>query len=100
MFTAIRNASSRVSLQQAGDLRGKHGGMELIHRIGTALPETSEPLWRVFLTCARENPNATPKWLGRGLVANEMARALISMVARSMSSNQRLNVLGLAPPII
>jgi radical SAM superfamily enzyme YgiQ (UPF0313 family) len=43
----------------AGDLRGKYGGMELVHRIVTALPEAREPFWRAFLTCARENPNAT-----------------------------------------
>jgi len=42
-----------------GDLRGKVGAMELVHRIVTALPEAREPFWRVFTTCARENPNAT-----------------------------------------
>ena len=42
-----------------GDLRGRVGTMELVHRIVTALPEAREPFWRVFTTCARENPNAT-----------------------------------------
>ena len=42
-----------------GDLRGSVGAMELVHRIVSALPETREPFWRVFTTCARENPNAT-----------------------------------------
>ena len=43
----------------AGDLRAKVGAMELVHRIVTALPEAREPFWRVFMTCAPENPNAT-----------------------------------------
>jgi radical SAM superfamily enzyme YgiQ (UPF0313 family) len=42
-----------------GDLRGRVGAMELVHRIVSALPETREPFWRVFTSCARENPNAT-----------------------------------------
>ena len=42
-----------------GDLRGGVGTMELVHRIVTALPEAREPFWRVFTTCARDNPNAT-----------------------------------------
>ena len=37
-----------------GDLRGRVGTMELVHRIVTALPEAREPFWRVFTTCARE----------------------------------------------
>jgi radical SAM superfamily enzyme YgiQ (UPF0313 family) len=43
----------------AGDPRGKVGAMQLMHRIVTALPEAREPFWRVFMTCARENPDAT-----------------------------------------
>jgi hypothetical protein len=42
-----------------GDVRGSLGAMELVHRIVSALPETREPFWQVFTTCARENPNAT-----------------------------------------
>jgi hypothetical protein len=42
-----------------GDLRGSIGAMELVHRIVCALPETRELFWQVFMTCARENPNAT-----------------------------------------
>jgi radical SAM superfamily enzyme YgiQ (UPF0313 family) len=42
-----------------GDLRGSVGAMDLVHRIVTALPETRELFWQVFITCARENPNAT-----------------------------------------
>jgi radical SAM superfamily enzyme YgiQ (UPF0313 family) len=42
----------------AGDPRGKIGGMEAVHRIVSALPEAREPFWRVFMTCARDNPNA------------------------------------------
>src|SRR3984885_2742819 len=33
-----------------GDLRGKVGAMELVHRIVSALPETREPFWQVFIT--------------------------------------------------
>jgi hypothetical protein len=42
-----------------GDLRGSVGAMELVHRIISAQPETRELFWQVFITCARENPNAT-----------------------------------------
>jgi radical SAM superfamily enzyme YgiQ (UPF0313 family) len=41
-----------------GDLHGKVGSLDLLHRIVTTLPEAREPFWRVFLTCARENPRA------------------------------------------
>jgi Domain of unknown function (DUF4070) len=42
-----------------GDLRGSVCAMELVHRIVYARPETRELFWQVFMTCARENPNAT-----------------------------------------
>jgi hypothetical protein len=42
-----------------GDLRGNVGAMDLVHRIVSALPETRELFWQVFMTCARGNPNAT-----------------------------------------
>jgi radical SAM superfamily enzyme YgiQ (UPF0313 family) len=42
-----------------GDLRGRVGALELVHRIVSALPETRELFWQVLTTCARENPNAT-----------------------------------------
>jgi hypothetical protein len=42
-----------------GDLRGSVGAMELVHRIVSARPETRELFWQVFMTWARENPNAT-----------------------------------------
>jgi hypothetical protein len=52
-----RSASHRSV--PTGDLRGSVGAMELVHRIVSALPETRELFWQVFVTCARENPNAT-----------------------------------------
>ena len=52
-----RSASHRSV--PTGDLRGRVGTMELVHRIVSALPETREPFWRVLKTCAREYPNAT-----------------------------------------
>ena len=52
-----RSASHRSV--PTGDLRGRVGTMELVHRIVSALPETREPFWRMLKTCARENPNAT-----------------------------------------
>jgi hypothetical protein len=52
-----RSASHRSV--PTGDLRGSVGAMELVHRIVSALPETRELFWQVFITCARENPNAT-----------------------------------------
>jgi hypothetical protein len=57
LASLLDRSRSRRNLP-AGDLRGKVGAMELVHRIVTALPEAREPFWQVFMTCARENPNA------------------------------------------
>ena len=43
----------------AGDPRGNVRAMQLMHRIVTALPEVREPFWQLFMTCARESPDAT-----------------------------------------
>jgi radical SAM superfamily enzyme YgiQ (UPF0313 family) len=58
LSSLLKRPSSRRDLP-AGDLRGRTGALQLVHRIVTALPEAREPFWRVFLACARENPNAT-----------------------------------------
>jgi hypothetical protein len=58
LASLLDRSGSRRNLP-AGDLRARVGAMELVHRIVTALPEARERFWRVFMTCARENPNAT-----------------------------------------
>ena len=58
-LASLLNRSGSHRSVPTGDLRGRVGTMELVHRIVTALPEAREPFWRVFTTCARENPNAT-----------------------------------------
>ncbi|MGC2159335.1 MAG: B12-binding domain-containing radical SAM protein [Pseudolabrys sp.] len=58
LVSLLNRSRSRRDLA-AGDPRGKVGAMQLMHRIVTALPEAREPFWRVFMICARENPDAT-----------------------------------------
>jgi hypothetical protein len=73
-----------------GDLRGRVGTMELVHRIVSALPETRVPFWRVFKTCARENPNAT--WIIVGLMAlylhlGRFSRRVIAEIDRRIETD-------------
>ncbi len=42
----------------AGDLRRKFSSIESVHRIISQLPETREPFWRSFISCAKSNPSA------------------------------------------
>jgi hypothetical protein len=76
-----------------GDLRGSVGAMELVHRIVSALPETREPFWRVFTTCARENPNATRIIVGLMalyLHLGPFSRRVIAEIDRRIAATQRV----------
>jgi hypothetical protein len=76
-----------------GDLRGSVGAMELVHRIVSALPETREPFWRVFITCARENPNATRIIVGLMalyLHLGPFSRRVIAEIDRRIAATQQL----------
>jgi hypothetical protein len=76
-----------------GDLRGKVGAMELVHRIVSALPETREPFWQVFITCARENPNATRIIVGLMalyLHLGPFSRRVIAEIDRRIAATQQL----------
>ena len=76
-----------------GDLRGRVGAMELVHRIVSALPETREPFWRVFITCARENPNATRIIVGLMalyLHLGPFSRRVIAEIDRRIAATQQL----------
>jgi hypothetical protein len=76
-----------------GDLRGSVGAMELVHRIVSALPEAREPFWRVFTTCARENPNATRIIVGLMalyLHLGPFSRRVIAEIDRRIAATQRV----------
>jgi hypothetical protein len=53
----LDRSKSRRDLPE-GDVRGRINVLELVHRVVTTLPETREPFWRVFGTCARDNLSA------------------------------------------
>jgi Domain of unknown function (DUF4070) len=77
-----------------GDLRGKVGAMELVHRIVTALPEAREPFWRVFMTCARENPNATRiivALMAMYLHLGPFSRRVIAEIDRRIDADEELS---------
>jgi hypothetical protein len=85
-----RSASHRSV--PTGDLRGKIGAMELVHRIVVALPEAREPFWRVFITCARETPNATRIIVGLMalyLHLGPFSRRVIAEIDRRIAATQR-----------
>src|SRR5580704_7156471 len=71
----VRPATDDVALHSVS----RRGLREDEKRWRTGLPSACEPWW--------------PTWPIRGLSANENARALISMVARSTRSNQRPDTL-------
>ena len=75
-----------------GDLRGSVGAMAAAHRIVSALPETREPFWRVFTTCARENPNATTDHRrSNGAVSALRAPSLAASLPKSTDGSPRRN---------
>ena len=58
-FASLLDGDSNSSRDlPAGDVRGRIGVLDLMHRVVAALPETREPFWRVFTACARDNPSA------------------------------------------
>src|SRR6478736_3849050 len=76
-----------------GDIRARVGAMELVRRIVSALPETREPFWRVFITCARENPNATRIIVGLMalyLHLGPFSRRVIAEIDRRIAATQRV----------
>jgi hypothetical protein len=74
-------------------LRGSVGAMELVHRIVSALPETRELFWQVFVTCARENPKATRMIVGLMalyLHLGPFSRRVIVEIDRRIAATQAL----------
>jgi hypothetical protein len=41
-----------------GDIRKRHGGIEVVYKIMQTLPEVREPFWKTFVEVAKTNPGA------------------------------------------
>jgi hypothetical protein len=41
-----------------GDMRKRLGGIDSVHKIMRALPDTREPFWKTFVEVAETNPGA------------------------------------------
>jgi hypothetical protein len=41
-----------------GDIRKRHGGIDVVYTIMRTLPEVREPFWKTFVEVAKTNPGA------------------------------------------
>jgi radical SAM superfamily enzyme YgiQ (UPF0313 family) len=56
-LAAMLDRSGRRDLSD-GDIRKRHGGIEVVYTIMRTLPEVREPFWKTFVEIAKTNPGA------------------------------------------
>jgi len=56
-LAAMLDRSGRRDLPD-GDIRKRHGGIEVVYKIMQTLPEVREPFWKTFVEIAKTNPGA------------------------------------------